>query len=118
MKKTILWISLSCILIITSICAFAQQGCTVNGNGDMTCPDPNNPNVTYTTPSPATLASEAAIQANVEANQISQQQQQTLIAQDEQALAISDLQSKGLLSPSQASSAMPKLKAITNSVGS
>lgn len=86
---------------------------SVNPNGDLLCTSATNPNAQYTVDSTATATAKAQAQAILNANQPNPQIQQ-LIQQDEQNIAIKDLQNQGLLTSQQASSVAIPLKPVSS----
>jgi hypothetical protein len=105
MKKIIL-------LILFISFSIAAKACVVyDANGDLNCVPSSG--VSYTIPSTLTLTQEDQAQTVINtANQNTVNNQQ-LIAQDEQNLAIQDLQSQGILSADQVNALQSNLTVLT-----
>jgi len=99
-KYSIFLFLITCFLMANN--TFAQSNCTTNDHGDVTCQDPKNPNVTYTTPSVSTLTSKAHIQGITDQQTALEQQQQTLNKQALQEVITNQIASDPKLSTQQA----------------
>jgi hypothetical protein len=98
MKRIIFFIS----IFVLGINVCAQSTCIRNAADDVTCSDVQNPNITYTTSSVATLAARARVQEMADKHTALEQQQQALNDQALKELIANQITNDSKLSAQQA----------------